>query len=263
MRHDAMHGLKLERIVEDADPELIKIAQLIEAGEYEPARAKLTPWLNRRRLGRMAATKKSHVRLLDGVLALRTGDPSALRKLRKCVARDDPNVEAYGRGATEVLKKYQTEFEGQPLSDPEVFRQAGRALSSEYIERALATLEDRRFIRRKSCEYHTYMNRIRQHEKDMEAAAVFAGPAADDVLIELWKFGLELGEREYWQLRSEFERKYGGRRRVNWAEAEDYKLLVRNLNRVVEQWLDHVRKLSSYGFYQSKQGQLEKITEDD
>jgi len=142
-----------------------------------------------------------------------------------------------------------------------VFRRAGRALSTEYINSALATLEDRKLLKGKSGEYYTYINRIRRHEKDMEAAAVFAGPAADDVLIELWKFGLTLGESEFWRLYVPFERKFGDRRQIHYTEAKEYKATVKKLNDIVDQWWDYFRKLRSYGFYQSNKGQLERIKE--
>ena len=242
-------GLTLIGALSTADPELLAIASVLESGDHATARANLEPWLERSRLAKMAAVPKARVRLLDGIIALRAGDSDPMRKIRKCVKAKDPHIAAYSQGCVAVLKRFGTEYDGKPLSDPDVLADAGMALGGELIRKARGTLKDRKVLKGKKGEYHKYMNKVKKHEKAMVAAAVFAGPDADDVLIELWKFALELGEREYSRLVDEHRDMLQGRRRVPMSAFHELEKLRKKAKKVADTWRTHFIDLTEYGFY--------------
>ena len=157
-----------------------------------------------------------------------------------------------------MLKQYGAEFEGEPLSDPVVFRRAGHAMGLERMASARATLKDRATLTGKRGEYFKYMSKIDRHEQQMQAAAAFTGPEADDVLVELWKFAIDLSEREYDRLVAEYERKRGGQTRGHYTWAGDLRKIAGKINKVVDQWFTHYKSLATYGFYQSKGSEPQK-----
>jgi hypothetical protein len=159
----------------------------------------------------------------------------------------------------EVLKRYPDGYGGRPVSDPEVLQEAGLALGGELIERARETLKDRSQVEGKRGEYHKFMNAIGKHEKAMQAAAVFAGPDADDVLIELWKFALDLCENEYQRLVEEYNRKVGGRSRVTATEFSELEQIRKKVGQVIDAWREHLVALAEYGFYHSRDAGLEEL----
>jgi len=103
------------------------------------------------------------------------------------------------------------------------------------------------------------MNKINTREKEMQAAAVLAGPQADDVLIDLWKFAMELCEREYQRLRDEFDKIRAGRNEVPVNESRKLEDIRKKAEQLAESWHKYYLDLSQYGFYYSGSSTLDKF----
>ena len=73
----------------------------MEAGDLETARKKLAPFLPRNLQAKMPDAMKWEVRLLHGVLALRSGASDPMKKIRRCFSATDPKLAAYARAYEE------------------------------------------------------------------------------------------------------------------------------------------------------------------
>lgn len=254
-------GADLLSVLADTDEEFWTIAKLIDDGKLDEARKKLKPYLDRRKLAKMPDTTKFEVRLLDGMIALRAGEPDAHRKLRKCNAAPDPKISAFSRGCVSVLRKYGQNVDGQPLSDPQVFRRVGRQHAEELIAEAERLLRDRENLSGKRGEYNRYILQIQKYEKAMQAASVFAGPEADDVLIDLWRFAIELAAHEWIRIYQEYQELLGGRRRVPLPIHAKLTKLVERSKKIDASFVEYFLRQREYGFY-AKPLELPKLPED-
>jgi len=261
VKQDAQHsGVTLAELVAGGDAELVAQTKLLMNGNAKEARTTLGPWLDKSRFDKASDQTKTQVRLLDGVLSLYEGNvKEAQEKLRKCIASKDKDISAYARACVEVLKRYGEQYEGKPIKDPNVFREAGLGLGREMIRNAEDLLRDRPNLKGKVGEYNQYMNKINTREKEMQAAAVLAGPQADDVLIDLWKFAMELCEREYQRLRDEFDKIRAGRNEVPVNESRKLEDIRKKAEQLAESWHKYYLDLSQYGFYYSGSSTLDKF----
>lgn len=253
-------GADLLSVLSETDDDLWAIAELIDAGKLDDARKQLEPYLDRRKLAKMPDTTKFEVRLLDGMIALRAGEADAHRKLRKCNAAPDAKISAFSRGCVSVLREYGLEVDGQPLSDPQVFRRVGRAHAEELITEAQRLLRDRENLSGKRGEYNRYILQIQKYEKAMQAASVFAGPEADDVLIDLWRFAIELAAHEWIRIYQEYQELLGGRSRVPLPVHAKLTKLVERSKKIDASFVEYYLRQREYGFY-AKPLDLPKLPE--
>jgi hypothetical protein len=254
-------GITLPSVIGRDNEQLYDIVRLMEAGDLETAREQLAPFLPRKLQAKMPDTMKWQVRLLEGVLALRSGAAEPMKKIRKCFSATDPKLAAYARGCVAVLRTYGTEYDGESLSNPEVFAEAGAALGDQLIKDARAVLQDRRNLRGKRGEYHKYIMAIKKQEKRMEAASAFAGPDADDTLIELWSFAVDLCEREGSRIIAEHAKILQGRRRVPRGDWQKMKDLEKKYELLADVWRERYIKLRTYGFHYSDELNIRKLSE--
>lgn len=254
-------GADLLSVLSDTDEEFWAIAKLIDNGKLDEAREQLEPYLDRRKLAKMPDTTKFEVRLLDGMIALRAGEPDADRKLRKCNAAPDPKISAFSRGCVSVLREFGQEVDGKPLSDPKVFRRVGREHAEQLITEAERLLRDRKNLSGKRGEYNRYILQIQKYEKAMQAASVFAGPEADDVLIDLWRFAIELAAHEWIRIYQEYQELLGGRRRVPLQVHAKLTKLVERSKKIDQSFVEYFLRQREYGFY-AKPLDLPKLPED-
>lgn len=256
-------GLDLLGVLASADNDILRIARALEAGEHTGARAKIDSLLEPARFRKFPTTKKEQVRLLDGITLLRAGDFGVVTKaLRAATKAKDENIAAYARGCVAVLKRFKTQYDGEPLSDSAVFAGAGAELADELIEQARELLKDRHVLEGKKGEYVRSLNAIKKHEEWMQVAAVFAGVEADDELIRLWNFATEVCGREIQRLDEEIGDQGQGRRRSGQRASRRSRgrrgarnVAQRELNdlrekrdKVIETAVSYRSKLLSYGF---------------
>ena len=95
----------------------------------------------------------------------------------------------------------------------------------------------------------------------MEAASAFAGPDADDILIELWSFAVDLCEREGFRLIAEHERIRKGRKKVSLAEFQDLKDIEKKYEKLADVWRERYLKLRDYGFHYSDELKIRKLSQ--
>lgn len=254
-------GMTLTSVIGRENEDLYNIARLMEAGDLETARKKLQPFLPRKLQTKMSDTRKWEVRILEGVLAIRSEATDAMKKIRRCVRATDPKIAAYARGCVAVLKNYGTQYKGKPLVDPLVFAEAGAALGEQFMKDARVVLQDRKNLQGKKGEYNKYIMAIKKHEKRMEAASAFAGPDAEDVLIELWSFAVDLCGRESDRLIMEHRKILQGRRKVPLGDFHKLEKITKKYDKLTNVWKERYFKLRDYGFHYSKELDIQKLTE--
>jgi hypothetical protein len=186
---------------------------MLESGDPGDVRTELDALLTRDSLKKLSATDKEQIFLLDAVARLRAGKPGeASKALRKCLRAADENLAAYAQACADVLKHYDDfQFEGKSLSDRATFIAAGEALANERIDSVRDLLKDAQYLEGKTRgEYVKSIVTVKKRETDMIASALFAGVAADDELIRLWKFAGNVCQNEIRRLEQQIEEQRGG-----------------------------------------------------
>ena len=214
MTGDRIAGLSLTGVLASADKKIRRLAKILESNEPADARAKLDQLMEPRRLKRLSDTEKQQVYLLDAVAKLREGQAkTASKAFRKCSKAADENIAAYALACSNLLKHYEDfQFEGKPLSDRPTFVSAGEALADQRIKQVRDLIDDAEAQEdRTRGEYLKAINAIKKNETAMTASALFAGVAADDELIRLWKLAVDVCTDEIQRINDELEEKTGSR----------------------------------------------------
>ena len=260
-------GLSLTGVLAAADNDIRRLAATLESGDHSNARAKLDPLLTRDHLKKLSETDKEQILLLDAVARLRAGEAAdASKAFRKCLRSGDENLAAYAQACADVLKHYRDfKFKGRPLSDRGTFISAGETLAAQRIESVRDLLKDAQFLEGKNRgEYVKNIAAVRKKEEAMIAAALFAGVAADDELIRLWKFAANVAENEIRRLETEIEeqggssssrrgsssgsRRGGGSRGRQLSQNRKLDELNEQRDDAVETYRAYMIKLYEYGF---------------
>ncbi len=198
LQGDSAAGLDLVGVLSGADSDIVRIARLLEFGDAKMARAKLIEVAPPDTLKNLPARRREQVNLLDSVASLREGQYEKSKKsLRTITKSEDGNISAFASAYGEVLKKYDTQYDGKPLSDRSVFVKAGRWLADEYLRAVRESIaEVKRFSGERRADYTNTMNTVRKYESNMGVAAVFAGTDADDETVRLWKLAIDATFKE-------------------------------------------------------------------
>jgi S1-C subfamily serine protease len=259
-------GLNLSGVLASADRSVRRAALALEQGEVGAARAKIDGLLDRNAFRKLPTIAKEQVRLLDSVIALRTGDFDAAEKgFRKASKAKDVNIASYALACVAVLKRFGTAYEGRSLSNHAVFVESGIALARELLATTRELIREQETLEGKKGEYARSISAIRREEESMLVAAVFIGAEADDERIRLWKFAREVCLREIDRLDEltgrdrSLDGRSGrpGRSRRGPAPAAPNAMTISQweLNRIEEQREEvvetleaYVNKLATYGF---------------
>ena len=267
MSRQGVAGLSLTGVLASADANIRRLATTLESGDPGGARTELDALLTRDSLKKLSDTEKEQILLLDAVARIRAGEADeAYSAFRKCLRAADENLAAYAQACAGVLKHYKDfQFKGKPLSDRATFVAAGEALAEERIESARDLLKDAQHLEGKTRgEYVKSIATVKKKETDMIASALFAGVAADDELIRLWKFAGNVSQNEIRRLEMKIEEqrgassarrgqgssRRGGRGRGRQPSSQDRRLdeLNDQMEEAVETYRTYMTKVYQYGF---------------
>ncbi len=198
----AVAGLGISGILSDADPDVQRTSSKLQKGDVSGARTAIDKALESSSFRRMPQSKKDQLRLLNAACHLRAAEYDlASKAFRKCKNANNENIKAYAVAASEVLKRAKKHAQNEsPLSDPDVFARAGEEFAWEVIQNVRNLIKDSRTQRNKRGVYAPGMANVRKYEPALKSAAVFAGEIADDELIRLWKYAIDLCGQELTRL---------------------------------------------------------------
>lgn len=272
VRLDLVGGLDFVAALTGADRDVQRVADAVDDGDLTKAKQHLDKLLAPDAFRRLPNDKKDQVRMLEGVIALRTGEyDAAVSAFRKCTRAGDENLAAYCTAAIEVLKKSDgNSFEGEPVSDPVVFAKAGASLATETISRIsdeIRNIENREH--KSHSDYTRTVSFAKQSEGPLQTAAILGGPEADDTLIRTWRTLLTVCELELRRIAQAAEdlqqgrgpqpnqpnRPGGGGRQTRGGQGaqlaaqRDLQELTEQREKVIKTYEEYQQKLGLYGFH--------------
>jgi hypothetical protein len=201
-------GLGLQGVLAKADRDVQQLADQVDAVDLGDVRAKITQQLESPQFKDFPVPRKEHLRLLDGVAALRAGDYEvAVKSLQQSSRSRDDNLRAYSKACLDVLKRFDGyQFEGKALSNRIAFATAGARLADETLEEVIDFLKYApRFQHLTADEfrpgfYAQNIARIRRYEQDMTTADVLGGIEAENQLHRLWLLAVNSAEGEKYRI---------------------------------------------------------------
>lgn len=267
-------GRSLREILASAGSEVRELLHALEeSNDTSKIRARLDKMVSDKKAFRKRSLdQKEQIMLLDAVANLRAGDSVAAAKLfRKAKKANNDNIAAYALACGDVLKQYEDfKFKNKPLSDKNVFIEAGQRHARNYIREARDAYAGTKTIEGKNRgEYFTAINTVKKNEPNLQVAAVFIGTEAEDELLRLWKLGFDVATREYSRVTEEIQEKStrrsrpsrgarrsrgsrgsrGGRGGGAQAAAQrEVEELNKHLERVVKVGQEYFLKMLEYGF---------------
>jgi S1-C subfamily serine protease len=247
---DSAGGLDLPGVLSKADADVRRVARLLEFGDVKTARLRLTEMGSPETLRSLTTSRRDQVTLLDAVASLQEGQYEKAKKSFRAVAKSsDPNIAAYASACSDVLKKYDTQFDGKSLSDRAVFTAAGTALARDYVRDVRTAIRDaRRYTGERRADYTNTINLMRRHEPNMNVAAVFVGPEADDELIRLIKLVIDASLREIGRLEQAIqESEEGGRGGARGGATAAVRRTPREIQEMRQQREDAMKALEPLG----------------
>ena len=243
----------------DARPDLQEIARIIDTGEPDRARPMLDRHLEAEYFNKQGGLRQDRIRLLDGVCRWRAGDwDGALRQFKKLRASKDDGLKWYAEAVLAVHERYPDgKYDGKPLSDPKVYRAAGKIVAEEHVHKALEILVERDAPPPESRAHFGRLRRsLDESTQELMIASRLDHPSADDAMIQVWNMEEEILFNEVYRVNDELAEtreelgKLSGRQ-LEWKGRElekQIQLLERNLEATQEWMMDVKLRMRDIGF---------------
>lgn len=247
-------GLGLVKLMSDR-ADFWRIAQTLESGNPEAARAALDKLLDKNVYTKMPTLEKDRLKLLDAVELLRAGKyAEALKGFRLVTHSEDKNAAVFASACAAVLKKYENgQFDGKPLSDRAVFADAGTEIAKEQVQRVRAAIRELRSIDGdKKNDFVRLANTIKNSEENIALAGVFLGTVPEDLMLRMWKIGQTASAGEFRRLGGKIEdfiRPRGGGASRSPASQASARETYERQKKALDSWIDYVMKRIDYGFF--------------
>lgn len=244
-------GLGLSGVLASAPSEIRELAAILESDDPTAAREILNPMLKPSHLRKLPGLEKDRLLLLNAVATLQEGrGANAMKAFRKCSRSTDENIVAHAQASVTLLKRHDDfAFDGKPLSDSHTFLAAGQAMAAEKIQAVRDALKDaQRAELRSHGDYVKGLGLVRKHENNMIACGLFAGVEADDELVRVWKYAVDVSEREVARIDAaleELKQNSRSRRGRSSRERDDLNKLK---EKVIETARTYMEKRYDYGF---------------
>ncbi|MCH7993623.1 MAG: trypsin-like peptidase domain-containing protein [Planctomycetes bacterium] len=249
-------GLGLSGVLASARSEIRELAAILESDDPTAARGLLDPMLKPAHLRKLPGVEKDRLLLLNAVATVLEGNgPAASKAFRKCSRSSDENIVAFARASTALLKRHDDfTFDGKPLRDRHTFLAAGKAMAAGYIQTVRDALKDAQGAELRSHgDYVKGIGLVRKHENNMIACGFFAGVEADDELVRVWKYAVDVSRREVARIDAALEelkqnsrsRSRRGSRRAGSRERDELNKLK---EKVIETAQTYMEKRFDYGF---------------
>jgi len=247
-------GLGLADLLTGAGDEIHEIAAGLESVDPSGAVKELSPLLEPSHYRGLPDATQEILDLLKAQMLLTQADYENAAKLyRKSTRAKDGNIAGYAMGCADLLKQFDRyEFNGKPLSDRKTFLAAGESMARDRIGDARDLLKDGANLEVKNRGvYKKYINGVKKLESSMTGSAVFAGVAADDELIRLWRSAFDVTQLELRRLNQALEEageSSGRGNRRNLSSNRKTAELQKNIEETQETAQDYWRKMEEYGF---------------
>lgn len=248
-------GLGLSGVLATAPSEIRELASILESEEPVGAYERLRPMLQPAHLRKLPALEKDRLLLLGAVDTLHRGSRlDAIKAFRKCSRSADQNIVAYAQSSISLLKQHDDfTFDGRPLSDGAAFLAAGRAMAVEQIQAVRDVLKDAQHAEVESHgDYVKGIGLVKKHEGNMVACGLFAGVEADDELVRIWKYGVDVSRREVERIDAAVKEMRENRRGRGRRNARGGSREIDELNKMKEKAVEterlYIGKRIDYGF---------------
>ncbi len=250
---------KLADLFEKASADLQKMAALLDEGKFEAVRDKLAPQLEGRRFNKLGELKKDQLRTLKGMCDWLSGDyAAAARGFKKLKRSDDEGLRWFAHARVAVWERFPDgKFDGQPLSDPTVFKEAGVVVAAEILARARELLLEREAP---PPENRGLFMRLRKQfgkmSDELLIASQLGSQFADVALVWMWSWEFELCIFERFRLLEDIQEKEEDMKNLQGAR-KDYtgRRLQREIDRLqkavemTDEWRNEVYgRLRQLGF---------------
>jgi hypothetical protein len=191
--------------IEDSD--LKELAAMIESGQEAQAGDKLTQLIERDADKKnVPKPREEQTKLLEAELLLRQGKyGEALQAFKKVRRASLENVRWYADGRFELLAQYPDgQYQGQPLSDTNLFGRAAAAMAAEVVADSRATRSSYgQAMPDKHAAWKSLVNNIETSETELlRADSLDPGPAVNEVFYN-WRFCEKLTFNEAQRLQEE------------------------------------------------------------
>lgn len=198
----------IAELVKEATPEILEMAKLTDQGEIDSVTTRLASYLAPEYFNRQGALRKDQVRLLDGVCKWKSGHyAEAARQFRKLKNSGDEGIKWYGLAMLAVYEQHPDgTYNSKPLNDPEAFREAGRRVAEESLERALAVLGEREAPPPEN--RGLFMNlrsKFKKSTEELMIAGRLDNPGADEAMVQVWNFEFDTLLHEAQRLEQEIK----------------------------------------------------------
>ena len=251
--------MRLADLFHKASPGLQAIAEQLQEGKVTGVKRELAAQLSPQVFNRLGSVKKDHLRLLDATCDWLNGDyAAAQRGFRKLKKSDDEGLKWYAHARVAVLERFPDgDFDGRPLSDPKVYKQAGAVIARDVLHRAREVLGEREAP---APENRGLFMRIRKQiervSDELMIASQLGSKVADVAVVWLWSWQSDLLYYELRRLQEEIKEKQEEVGRLQGA-AREYtgRRLEKDIRRlektaeVTQEWSQNLRaRLDELGF---------------
>ena len=206
-RRVAAGEMPLAETLKDSDPRVVVIAELVDANDIPAAAGRLEAIMKSDAYRDMAKETQEQLQAMQGEFLMRSGKfndaGEVFRRLRR--ARDD-RVMWHARSRLAMLDRYsEGRYESGAISEPDVFRQAGRALAEEYTREGKRKVEELERIDVLSptgsanlsrSDYRKALKRAEEAEEQLLIANRLTRGVTEELVVRLWRAeaGLHRGE---------------------------------------------------------------------
>ena len=253
------HERRLTSLFQKASPDLQAIAEQLQEGTVTGVKRKLSSQLNPQVFNRLGSLKKDQLRLLDATCDWLNGDYAAAhRGFRKLKKSDDEGLRWYAHGRVAVLERFPDgNFDGRPLSDLKVYKQAGALVARDVLHRAREILREREAPAPEN--RGLFMRTRKQIDRvsdELMIASQLGSKVADVAVVWLWSWQSDLLYYELRRLQEEIKEKQeelgrlqGAAREYTGRRLEKDIIRLEKTTEVTQEWLaDLMARLNNLGF---------------
>jgi len=200
---------RLTKSLSTSDRRFVRLAEALERRDLESAKALLDKLRDHDTMRTFSKAKKEELSRLEGEYDFLSGAfnqaDDVFRKLSRASVED---VRWHAQARTALLARYDDgKYHGKPLSDPQVFNQAGAELSREQIREAKRVLEEIEDTFNgppvPRTEYNKLVRRSEQAEEMLLVANRLRGGTTEGLIVRLWRDTRNLHAREAFRLEQE------------------------------------------------------------
>ncbi len=195
--------LSLVASLETSDPRLVNIAELLDHNLFVEAKPFIDELIEGRAFRDLSSEKKNQLRFLNGEYLIRSGQfAAAADAFKKVRSAKVESIAWNARARLAILNRYENgQYNGEPVSEPRVFKLAARALAEELADKGaigVESVEDSKPDSRG--DYLKILKRSKSTEEILQIANSLTTGSSEEYIVYLWRITAQAHANEIQRL---------------------------------------------------------------